>query len=219
MIFDSISYTVEDKAILQSIYLKIETNKINGLFGLNGSGKSTLIKIGAGYLSPTSGSVFIDSINYSYKSHYERYNQISYLSQSSFLPIDVSVKTVLKWFNNHEFLMNDSHIQDQTNKKIYHLSGGELKYLELCLLLSLNRKYILLDEPFTGIEPKYLDIMIERLHEYKDNDKGILITDHYYRYMSGLIDNGYFLKNGYCKQMNISEGTIKSLITEGYING
>jgi len=218
LIFDSISYSINDKHILRGIYLKLEKERIIGLFGLNGSGKSTLLKIAADYLSPTSGSIFIDNINYSYKNHDERYSFISYLPQNTFLPKDVKVKTVLNWFGNSKELIEDSHIVDQLNKKVFNLSGGELKYLELSLLLSLDKKYILLDEPFTGIEPKFIDTMIERIRERKIKGTGILITDHYYRYVSGFIDDGYYLHDGYCKKMNLEQGAINSLINEGYLN-
>lgn len=214
LVFDSITYEIRSRPILQNIYLKVEPGQVVGVFGINGSGKSTLIKIGAGFLSPTFGSVFIDGINYSYKSHTARYNLIAYLSQDSFLPKDLKVSQILTIFGISE---QDDLVNTIRNQSISSLSGGEHKYLELFLILSLNRQYVLLDEPFTGVEPKYIEIMIELIKFKKSQSTGVLITDHYYRYMTEIIDTGYYLNNGNCKRMNLESGAIDSLIEEGYI--
>lgn len=215
MVFDSITYEISGKTILQGVFLKLQPRQIVGVFGINGSGKSTLIKIGAGLLSPSFGSVFIKGENYSFKPHIDRYNFIAYLSQESFLPNDVKVSKVLNW---HAYAGSDPFIHKYQDRLINTLSGGERKYLELFLLLLLNRQYILLDEPFTGIEPKYIEMMTDLIAKQKARGAGILITDHYYRYVAGLIDKGYYLNNGNCKEMKLENGVIKSLIEEGYIN-
>ena len=72
--------------------------------------------------------------------------------------------------------------------------------LEINILFSLNRQYYLLDEPFTGVEPTLIDKICELLNYQKGNGKGILLTDHYYRYVTKLVDQAYLLKDGYVKR-------------------
>lgn len=219
MIFDSIFYHIGRKCILDGIFLKIEPGKICGIFGRNGTGKSTLIKIGAGIILPTSGTVFIDGQAFLNKSRILRYKKISYLCQDTFLPKDLSVKKLTETYpikNKNEFLYNNfnSKLVDQ---KIGDLSGGELRLVELILIITLNRPFILLDEPFTGIEPKIIEKMIELISQQRDKGKGILITDHYHHYISRIVDLAYLLKDSKCNFISNKSSLKVELQEHGYL--
>lgn len=200
MILDSIYLNFNENQILNGVYLKVDTHCITGLFGLNGSGKSSLLKIGAGLVRPNSGNVFIDNQVYSPTNIINRYNFIAFLSQTSFLPKDITVGKIVSLFPIDENILKmDGVLSKVANESIADLSGGELRYLELKLIFSLNRKYYLLDEPFTGVEPKIIDLIIGELINLKRSGKGILITDHYHRYVTEVVDTSYLLKNGQCR--------------------
>lgn len=82
------------------------------------------------------------------------------------------------------------------------LSGGERRYLELVIIFSLERKYIFLDEPFTGVEPLIRDLIIERIKKEAENGKAILLTDHLYRYTMNIADKAYFMHGKQCHPIN-----------------
>ena len=199
MVFDSIFFEINKFQILKGIYLKIEPGKITGLFGVNGSGKSTLLKIGAGMYKPNNGNIFINGNVFFPFQLKKRYQYIAFLSQDSFIPHDVSVNKLLEVISgiDHD-LENDEIIKKFLSQKISSLSGGELRYLEIKLLFSLNRDYYLLDEPFTGIEPKLIEEITKEILTNRKKGKGILITDHYHRCVTGIVDTSYVLKNGQC---------------------
>jgi lipopolysaccharide export system ATP-binding protein len=203
---------------LRGVYLKIETGKICGLFGVNGSGKSTLIKVGAGLLKPSEGSVFIDGLQFLNSSFRKRYLKIAYLPQDSFLPHDMKVKTFLHNLPAvaGEYILSHfpHHRLPQT---IGALSGGERRLLELLFIISLDRKFILLDEPFTGIEPLYIERMSALISQQRASGKGVLLTDHYYRYTSEISDYGYYMTDGQCRKLEENRSIAQQLREHGYL--
>lgn len=171
---------IGDKLILSDIYLKIETGEIIGLLGRNGSGKSTLLKIICGIISDSDKSVFIDGISVN-KSR-NLISEISYLHQNQFVPNHLSVsKTIFlsvakqKLKSFHE----DNFIKNLFNKKIKELSVGELRYLEVKIILFNDSKFVFLDEPFSGLSPKMTEVIKELIKENSE-DKAIVFTDHNY---------------------------------------
>ncbi len=203
MTFDSIIFSYGNKRILNGVYLKIPKGTIVGLYGINGSGKTTLIKIGSGHLKQDDGNVFIAQKSFYEEPLVSRFKKIAYLSQDSFLPKDLTVKEIVTQNNfNEKIFYEDSLIKKIYSTKINVISGGELRYLEIKLLLELNREYYLLDEPFSGIEPIMIEKIIKMLVKAKSNNKGILITDHYYRYVKEVNDIAYVLKDGTCFEIN-----------------
>lgn len=195
MIFDSVIYSYGNKNVLRGIYLKIHRSSLVGIFGLNGSGKSTLLKIGAGLLVPQNGNVFINSECFNKSMRIKRYSHIAYLPQESFLPKDLTLSELEKNIPTLKSVIEeDKLLIEKRNLKVASLSGGELRYLEIKLLFSLERDYYLLDEPFTGVEPNLIDILCKFIINQKNLGKGILITDHYYRYVTKIIDNHTYSK-------------------------
>lgn len=203
MIFDSIIFRYDSINILNGIYLKIPKGNIVGLYGINGSGKSTLLKVGSGQLKENDGNIFINKKSFYNQSLQNRFKKIAFLSQDSFLPKDITVKNIVISNNfSKKTFQEDQIIGNLFNEKIKSLSGGELRYLEIRLLLALNREYYLLDEPFSGIEPLVIEKIMELLVETKSKNKGILITDHFYRYVKQINDLSYILNDGQCYQID-----------------
>lgn len=191
------------RSILSDVYLKCETGEIIGLFGRNGSGKSTLLKIISGIISVPDQCIRINSVSKNWDK--TSLHEISYLSQDSFIPKHLSVEKAIKLSvdkQNEKFLSYDSFLQPLLNKKIKHLSGGELCYLEVKLLLSNSSKFVLLDEPFSKLSPLMCDLIIDLIKE-NSAKKGIIITDHNRENVIRVCSRFVLLENG--KLQNVKE--------------
>lgn len=215
---DSIIYNIGTKTLLTDIYLKCQTGEIVGLLGRNGSGKSTLLKIIFGSLPAYNKNIRIDG-----KVYNKPYTAqlIGYLAQSSFLPVSLSLHQIVNIFipskQKRILICENQRIKLHLQKKTSELSGGELRYFELLLLLNLNTPFVLLDEPFSGIDPIYKEQIKELLKEYS-KEKGILITDHDYRQIIEVSKRIILLLNGACKPIkNLNELEYFNYIPSGKI--
>jgi len=198
---DSVTMAFGNKRVLSDIYLKCETGDIIGLLGRNGSGKSTLLKILFGSINCYHKFIRIDGVVYN--KPYRFPGIISYLPQDSFLLSHLTVEqTVTLYLQNQtrEFL-DDELLQKLSGNKIASISGGELRYLEIKLLLHLPSKFILMDEPFNGISPLMVDRIKEMIRMYSAT-KGIILTDHDYVNVLNLATKQYLLYDGSIKQIN-----------------
>ncbi len=212
---DSIFFEVPGLKILSGAYLELFPGEITAIIGLNGAGKSTLLKVAAGQLRANSGLTIVDGIRIHKKSLKLRFKKIGYLPQNSMLPPDITVKRLINSFPSADNLLTNSFLKAHSHQKVNTLSGGEKRLLEVLLLLSLNRKYILLDEPFTGVEPYIADQIIQLLEVEARKGKGILLTDHLHRYISKIATKGYMLHNQQCYKL---EGDIAAELKKiGYI--
>ena len=211
---DSINKEYNNKIILSDIYLKIKTGDILGLLGRNGTGKSTLLRIIFGI--EDCENKFVKINNKVLLSEYQIVNNISFLDQQSFLPKNISVKRVVFLSIDNERQVefcNDDLIKRIYLSKISHLSTGELRYLEVKLLLFNSSKFILLDEPFASLSPINIEI-ISNLIIKNSNQKGIIITDHNYKTIIKICNLIYLLKGGKTHLIqNLSE-----LEEKGFIN-
>jgi ABC-type lipopolysaccharide export system ATPase subunit len=196
---DSVLKYFEHKLILSDIYIKIHTNEIIGLLGRNGSGKSTLLKIIFGILDCDNKFIRIDNSKITNKN--KIFENISYLPQENFVPNNFSVKKAIKLFiENNETgnFYDDEMISSIKNKKVSQLSGGELRYLEIKLILFKKSKFALLDEPYNGLSP----IMIEKINDLILKNKirkGIIITDHNYENVINLSNRLILMYDGKSK--------------------
>ena len=211
---DSVQKKFDYKSILSDIYLKCETGEIIGLLGRNGSGKSTLLKIIFGILDADFKFVRIDEVIKNRTS--DLFKDISYLSQDNFIPNSFSVEKAINLSidkNKTEEFYQDDFINSLKDKKINHLSGGELRYLEIKLILSNPSKFVLLDEPYNGLSP----IMIEKINQLiiaNSLKKGIIITDHNYENVIKISSKLVLMKEG--KTFTIKDKN--ELIYKGYLS-
>ena len=175
---DSVQKNFNQKVVLSDVYLKCETGDIVGLLGRNGSGKSTLLKIIFGIVSADNKFIRIDG-KVKFKTS-DLISEISYLPQEDFIPNSFTVKKAIQLSIEKskikDFCM-DEMIFSLVDKKINQLSGGELRYLEIKLILSNDSKFVLLDEPYNGLSPIMID-KINHLIIENSRKKGIIITDH-----------------------------------------
>lgn len=177
---DGIQKKFNERIILSDVYLKCETSEIIGLLGRNGSGKSTLLKIIFGIESAPNKCIRIDSVSKNNENSLSK--EISYLSQEQFIPNHLSVKKAILLSVDKQkitFFYEDEFIQSILNKRIHQLSGGELRYLEIKIVLFNPSKFVLLDEPYNGLSPIMADVVNE-LIKVNSAGKGIIVTDHNY---------------------------------------
>lgn len=215
LVLDSIFYSVPELKILTGAYLEVHPGSITALIGLNGSGKSTLLKIAAGQIKAKSGITKINGERYFSRSLKRRFQSIGYLPQQSMLPDDVRVSKLMKFFPSAEALAEDLFFKKLLNQKVKKLSGGERRFLEISLVISLKRNFILLDEPFSGVEPHIIDRIIELIQAESSKNKGILLTDHMHRYVTSVADTGYLLHNRQC--YNLGPDVAAQLKKMGYL--
>lgn len=211
---DSVQKTFENKNILSDVYLKCGTSDIIGLLGRNGSGKSTLLKIIFGIESADFKFVRIDgSVKTKTK---DLFNEISYLPQDNYIPKVFSVKKAIELSVSKDRISEfytDQLINTMVEKKIAHLSGGELRYLEIKIILNNSSKFILLDEPYNGLSP----LMVEKVNELimeNSKIKGIIISDHNYENVIKVSNRLILLKEAkahhlLCKEELIEKGYLK----------
>ena len=210
---DSVQMQYDGRIIISDVYLKCETNDIIGILGRNGSGKSTLLKIIFGIEAADFKFVRINSVVKTKTS--ELLNQISYLPQENFIPSSFTVEKTIGLSISKNMISrfhNDEMIQSILDKKIKHLSGGELRYLEIKLVLNTNSKFVLLDEPYNGLSP----VMIEKVNQLilsKGDEKGIIITDHNYENVIKVSTKLTLIKEG--KLFHLK--TKNELVERGYL--
>ena len=218
---DSLQKYFGDKLVVSDVYFRCETNDVIGLLGRNGSGKSTLLKIIFGIISANSKFVRIDGIVKNKTNHLLK--ELSYLSQDNFIPKYLFVKKAISLSISKEEILSfyeDEMIQSILEKKIHHLSSGELRYLEIKLILFNPSKFVLLDEPYNGLSP----IMVDNVNQLiSDNSfrKGIVITDHNYENVIKVSNKLMLMVDGNLHQLKdknelvekgfLSEGMFKSL--------
>lgn len=210
---DSVQMQYDGRIIISDVYLKCETNDIIGILGRNGSGKSTLLKIIFGIEAADFKFVRINSVVKTKTS--ELLDQISYLPQDNFIPSSFTVEKTIGLSISKNMISrfhNDEMIQSILDKKIKHLSGGELRYLEIKLVLNTNSKFVLLDEPYNGLSP----VMIEKVNQLilsKGDEKGIIITDHNYENVIKVSTKLTLIKEG--KLFHLK--TKNELVERGYL--
>jgi len=210
---DSIIKRYDNKLVVSDVYVKCETGNIIGLLGRNGSGKSTLLQIIFGIIGAETKFIRIDGF---VKRHVNQLmKDISYLPQHNFIPENFSVRKAINLSIEklkRNVFYEDNLIATFLDNKIGQLSGGELRYLEIKLILSNPSKFVLLDEPYNGLSP----IMIEKINDLiiqNSKNKGIIITDHNYENVIRVSNQLILMKSGKTNHLKHKN----ELIEKGYL--
>ena len=206
---NKISKTYGKKQVVRDINISIKRNEIVGLLGPNGAGKTTTFYIIVGLVKPDSGSIVIDKLDISNLPVYLRGEMgISYLPQEASIFRGMSVEDNLlsiieikeKDKNKQNILLqnllNEFDINHVRKSKSIVLSGGERRRLEIARTLATNPKYLLLDEPLTGIDPVSIEEIKVIIKKLKERNIGVLITDHNVRETLKIVDKVYIVNEG-----------------------
>jgi lipopolysaccharide export system ATP-binding protein len=211
---DSVELEFDGRRILQDISMHCSQGEIVGLLGRNGCGKSSLLKIIYGTLAATHKYVSIGD-QVIYKGYYN--NKIGYLPQHNYLPPGISIKSLAKMMvapgHWNEFSAYTIY-KDHWNKSTSQLSGGELRQLEMLMVLYSRADFILLDEPFTHVTPVQSDYFKEVIKAISST-KGIIVTDHQYENVMDLSDRIIILTEGCTKPVS----GLTDLVTYNYLSG
>ncbi len=199
----------KSRTVLQDVSLEVSSGEVVGLLGPNGAGKTTCFYMMVGLVPLDGGDIYLDGEKLSRMPiHLRARLGLSYLPQeaSVFRKLNVAqnIQAVLE-LQRHpdgeipkllENLLEDLNIAHLRHSPAASLSGGERRRVEIARALATNPRFILLDEPFAGVDPiAVLDIQ-KIIHFLKDRGIGVLITDHNVREMLGICDRAYIINEG-----------------------
>ncbi|WP_456325200.1 LPS export ABC transporter ATP-binding protein [Desulfonauticus submarinus] len=197
------------REVVRGIHLEILQGEVVGLLGPNGAGKTTTFYMLVGIISPTKGKVFLDGKEITFLSLPKRAKLgISYLPQENSifkkLTVEENLLIILEYTKlskkaqkeRAEELMEELGISKLAKQKASYLSGGERRRLEIARCLILSPKFILLDEPFAGIDPIAIDDIQKIIMRLKEKNIGVLISDHNVRETLRICDRAYLVYDG-----------------------
>ncbi len=195
--------------VVDGVSLQVENNSVVGLLGPNGAGKTTSFYMIAGFVRPTSGRVLLaDEDITGLPIHKRAKRGISYLAQepSVFkkLTVEENIRIVLEPLGLEKdeidyrinSLLEDMKIQALAGNKANTLSGGERRRVEIMRALAIKPRFILLDEPFAGIDPLSVADLQQIIIELKNKGLGVLISDHNVRETLSVCDYAYIISKG-----------------------
>ena len=211
------------RAVVDGVDIVVGRGEIVGLLGPNGAGKTTTFAMVVGYVRPDGGTITIDGRDITHTPMYQRSRLgIGYLAQepSIFrkLTVEQNILAILETLElsrserrkRLDRLLNELGITHLARQRAFTLSGGEKRRLEITRALVTNPQFILLDEPFSGIDPITVFECQEIIRELKARGLGVLLTDHNVRETLAITDRAYMMAEG---RVHIS-GTAHELITD-----
>lgn len=211
------------RRVVDQVNLKVGTGSVVGLLGPNGAGKTTTFYSIVGFIRPTSGAVFLDSQDITGLAIHKRARLgITYLAQdpSVFKKLTVveNIRIVLEPLglsrneinNRIEELMAELKITYLADNKGHALSGGERRRVEIMRALATRPRFILLDEPFAGVDPLSVADLQEIIRALKVKGLGILISDHNVRETLQVCDFAYIMSNGQVLTSGSAQDIIES---------
>ena len=207
------------RSVVKEVDLELCKGEIVGLLGPNGAGKTTSFYMITGMIKPTFGDIYLGDINITDAPMYKRARKgIGYLAQepSIFgkLTVENNLKLVLEMRNDlssedqqskMQTLLDDLSVSHLSDSKGHTLSGGERRRVEIARCLCMDPDFVLLDEPFAGVDPIAVEEIQTIVHSLKDKNIGVLITDHNVRETLSITDRSYLLFDGQILKSGTSE--------------
>ena len=197
------------RAVVNKATIEVSTGEIVGLLGPNGAGKTTTFYMIVGMIKPNKGKVYLDDVEITNIPMYKRARMgVGYLPQEASifrrLTVEDNLLAVLemtKLSSNERKEKCDKLLEDLTITPIrksfgYQLSGGERRRTEIARALATDPKFILLDEPFAGVDPIAVEDIMNIVANLKNRGIGVLITDHNVHETLSIVDKAYILING-----------------------
>lgn len=206
------------REVVRSVNIEVKTGEIVGLLGPNGAGKTTTFYMITGMIRPNSGSIFFNEIEVTKYPMYKRARMgVGYLCQepSVFrkLTVEENLMAILETLpmshkerkERLQKLLEEFSVTHVSKQKAYTLSGGERRRVEIARALVTEPRFILLDEPFAGIDPIAVEDIQKIVMHLKDRNIGVLITDHNVHETLSITDRSYLLYNGKILKAGTSE--------------
>jgi lipopolysaccharide export system ATP-binding protein len=199
----------KQRTVVNHVSVEVSQGEIIGLLGPNGAGKTTTFYMMTGLIKPYEGQVFLDNKEITEYPMYKRAQLgIGYLAQEASvfrqLSVEDNIKAVMEFTkmskqeqrDRLESLLDEFGLQHIRKSKGIQLSGGERRRVEIARSLSVNPKFILLDEPFAGVDPIAVEDIQNIVSKLKEKNIGILITDHNVHETLTITDRAYLLFEG-----------------------
>ena len=215
--------SIKKKPILRDVSLKLKRGEAIALLGPNGTGKTTCFYSIVGLTSIDSGKIIIDNADVTNLPMYRRAKLgLGYLPQESSIfkglsveknimaVLEISIKDKQERKRELELLLGEFSITHLRQASAITLSGGERRRVEIARCLASKPKYILLDEPFAGVDPIAVNEIRKLVSQLKERGLGVLITDHNVRETLEIVDRAYILHEGYV----IMKGTPKEVVND-----
>ena len=213
------------RRVVDNVSLQVKSSSVVGLLGPNGAGKTTTFYSIAGFIRPTSGAIFLDYDDItSLPIHKRALKGITYLAQDSSvfkkLTVEENVRIVLEplglprnEINNRIWsLLAELKVEHLASSKGHTLSGGERRRVEIIRALATQPRFILLDEPFAGVDPLSVADLQQIIRDLKKRGLGILISDHNVRETLQVCDFAYIMNNGQVLTSGVAQDIIESVV-------
>lgn len=211
------------RAVVDGVSIEVRPGEVVGLLGPNGAGKTTTFHSMVGFVAPDEGSIFLDETDITSLPMYRRAREgIGYLPQETSifrrLTVAQNVRAVLetRGLQRGEIdgrlgeLLAELNLEPRAEQRADTLSGGETRRVEIARALACAPRYILLDEPFAGIDPRTVEDLQNIVSELRNKGLGVLITDHNVRETLEITDRAYIMVEGRI----LTAGTARELISD-----
>lgn len=202
---------------MDGVSLDIKQGEIVGLLGPNGAGKTTTFYMIVGLVKPNDGCVLLDDHDITHMPMYQRARHgIGYLAQEPsvfrkltvaeniYLVLEMAGMPAKERKARADQILHELRIEHVRDHRGYMLSGGERRRAEIARSLAVSPKFMLLDEPFTGVDPIAINDIQDIVSELKDKGIGVIITDHNVRETLAITDRAYILSEGRIKTSGLS---------------
>lgn len=216
----------KQRTVVDHVSMEVNRGEIVGLLGPNGAGKTTNFYMIVGLIKPFHGQVFLDDVEITNEPMYKRAQRgIGYLAQEAsvfrHLSIEDNLKAVMQFTDltkeqqneRLESLLDEFGLSSIRKSKGIQLSGGERRRTEIARALAVDPKFILLDEPFAGVDPIAVEDIQSIVAKLKKKNIGILITDHNVHETLALVDRAYLLFEGKI----LKSGSAKELADDEHV--
>ena len=212
LLVDSVHLEFDKLQVLQSAFITAQTGRVTGVLGRNGCGKSCLFKCIMGGIKPQ--NIFVRFNDEPETDYAHIGKRVKYLPQNVFMPTNM---TLGEAFDLYEVDYNglvafDNKFHTFQRMTSGQLSGGEARIAEMYMVLNSEAEFCILDEPFSNVAPKYVEMMQDLIQTHKTS-KGIIISDHMYEQVMDITDDLFLLRDGYTFPIKCRE----DLIHHGYI--
>ena len=211
------------RTVVKGVSVEVKQGEIVGLLGPNGAGKTTSFYMMVGLIKPNAGKIFLDDLDITREPVYQRARQgVGYLAQEASvfrkLTVEDNILSVMQMagykkdemYDRLEKLLEEFTLQKIRKNLGIQLSGGERRRTEIARALSVNPKFILLDEPFAGVDPIAVEDIQLIVSKLREKNIGILITDHNVHETLSITDRAYLLFEGSI----LKQGTAEELSSD-----
>ncbi len=216
----------KSRTVVNEVSIQVEQGEIVGLLGPNGAGKTTTFYMTVGLIRPNGGKIFLDDQDITKDPVYKRAQKgVGYLAQEASvfrrLSVEDNIRAVLQMTDYSaeyqkdrlEYLIKEFSLQKVRKSMGQQLSGGERRRTEIARAVSINPKFILLDEPFAGVDPIAVAEIQSIVASLKELNIGVIITDHNVHETLSITDRTYILVEGKV----IREGTAEVLASDEFV--